>query len=51
MLPQVLQQIDPENRDLGETHAASRYDLHVKPQRNRKYYATEIGVDYKLSNL
>ena len=54
VFPEVLQEINPENpvnRNLGETRAPSRYGLRIKPTRNKKYYATELGVDYKLGNL
>ena len=47
VLPEVLNQINPENRNLGEERAATKYNLRLRPERNKRYYATELEADCK----
>ena len=35
--------LDPETRDLGKICGNTKYNLRVRPERNRRYYNLELG--------
>ena len=39
--------IDPETVNLGEIRGNTKYNLRVRPQRNKKYYKLELGPNYE----
>ena len=47
VLPEVLDQISPEKRNLGEKRAATKYNLRERPECNKRYYAMELEADCK----